>query len=307
MNHLSIDGLIAATYTPLNTDGSLNLDVIGKYVDHLIESGVTGLFVCGTTGEGMSLTAQERRDAAAAYVEVAGNRCPVIIQVGHNSLQQAAELAEHAQSIGAAAISATCPSYFKTNAADVLVQCMNQVAERAAETPFYYYHIPGMTGSHVDMTRFLELGRTAIPNLRGIKFSWPVLHEFRRCLTFDPERYDMFWGVDEMLLGALAFGARAAVGSTYNVLAPVFCRMIECFERGDLAAARQWQDRAIQFVHTTAPFSFHPAMKQILGMLGIEMGPCRLPLPGLSAEGADDLRRQLDKIEFFEWCSPSRI
>jgi N-acetylneuraminate lyase len=115
----------------------------------------------------------------------------------------------------------------------------------------------------------------------------------------------MFWGVDEMLLGALAFGARAAVGSTYNVLAPIFCRLIECFNQGDLAAARQWQDRAIQFVHTVAPFSFHPAMKEILGMLGIEMGPCRLPLPGLSTEGADDLRRQLDKIEFFEWCSVS--
>ncbi len=303
MDNHSITGLIAATYTPFDADGLLNLDVIGKYVDRLLESGVAGLFACGTTGEGMSLTSQERREVSAAFVETADGRCPVIIQVGHNSLHEAAELAEHAQSIGAAGISATCPSYFKTNDADVLVPCMAQVAERAAGIPFYYYHIPGITGAYVDMIQFLRLGRETIPNLRGVKFSHPALHEFRQCLTFDSARYEAFWGVDEMLLGAWAFGARAAVGSTYNVIAPAFCHMIECFERGDLAAARQWQDRAIEFVHTVAAYPFHPAMKEILGMLGVDMGPCRLPLPKLNPADADALRQQLEKTGFREWCS----
>lgn len=296
-----IQGLIAATYTPLNSDGSINLDVIEGYVDQLLESGVTGLFVCGTTGEGMSLTTDERKALSAEFVKVSMGRCPVIVHVGHNSLFEAANLAAHAQSIGANATSATCPSYFKVDTAPALADCMQQVAASAAGIPFYYYHIPPLTGSTVDMRAFLDAAGDKIANLAGIKFSSPLLHQFRDLQQYNPERYQVFWGVDEMLLGALTFGATGAVGSTYNVIAPVYVKLKECLDAGDLDGARQWQDRAVQFVRTVAQVPFHPAMKEILGMQGNLFGPCRLPLPELTLEELERLHGGLNEIGFFEW------
>ena len=297
----SIDGLIVATYTPLNADGSINLDAIEGYVDQLIESGVDGLFVCGTTGEGMSLATDEREAVAAMFVKAALKRCPVIVHVGHNSLFEAGQLAKHAQAVGADATSATCPSYFKVDSANGLTESMQVVAAQAPDIPFYYYHIPPLTGSTVDMRQFLDAAADQIPNLGGIKFSSPFLHQFRELLQYDKNRFHVFWGVDEMLLGALIYGATAAVGSTYNVMAPVYRKMMECVRAGDMAAALRWQDRVVSFVGTTTRFPFHPAMKEILAMLGNDLGPCRLPLPKLDLEQIEQLRSGLNEIKFFDW------
>src|SRR5690554_2274667 len=107
-----IGGLIAATFTPMKEDGSINLEPIGPIVDQLIEDGVEGLYVCGSTGEGPSLTTEERCRVAAAYTEAAAGRIPVIVQVGHTSLEDARHLAAHARRIGADAISAVAPYYY---------------------------------------------------------------------------------------------------------------------------------------------------------------------------------------------------
>ena len=97
-----LDGLVAATYTPLDDDGAVNATVVGPMVEHLLQSGINGLYVCGSTGEGMSLSSDERKIVAEAYVQAADGRVPVIVQVGHNSLAEARQLAEHAQAVAIA-------------------------------------------------------------------------------------------------------------------------------------------------------------------------------------------------------------
>ena len=87
-----LEGLIAATYTPLNQDGTLNLSQIGPMVNHLRGQRIAGLYVCGSTGEGISLSGLERRKVAESYVQESGE-LPVVVQVGHNSLREACELA----------------------------------------------------------------------------------------------------------------------------------------------------------------------------------------------------------------------
>ena len=96
-----LNGLIAATVTPLDSTGIVELTAIKPMIDRLIESGVTGLYVCGSTGEGMSLTCQERKNVVEASVDATGGRVPVIVQVGHNSFTDACDLAKHAMSAGA--------------------------------------------------------------------------------------------------------------------------------------------------------------------------------------------------------------
>ncbi len=301
MKTQKLNGLIAATYTPLDDNGDLNPALFGPMLEHLIERGIDGLYVCGSTGEGMSLSSDERKSAAEACVQAVDGRVPVIIQVGHNSLSEARQLAVHAQQIGADMISATCPSYFKVSDVDSLIDCMAEVAGGAPDLPFYYYHIPALTGSAVDVVEFLRWGGNRIPNLAGLKYTDTKLHEFQQCLELENGRFDVVWGCDEMLLGALATGARAAIGSTYNIAAPLYRRIITTFYAGDVEESRRLQSLSVNMIRTLAHFPFHAAMKAVLGMVGFDVGGCRLPQGRLSEENISQLRRNLDSIGFFEW------
>lgn len=296
-------GLVAATYTPLQDDGKVNANPVGPIVEHLLKSGINGLYVCGSTGEGMSLSSAERKSVAEAYVQAAQGRVPVIVQVGHNSLAEARQLAAHAQEIGADMISATCPSYFKVDTVAGLTQCMAKVASGAPDLPFYYYHIPALTGSALDVVEFLKWAGDRIPNLAGLKYTDTKLYEFQQCLELDDGRFDVVWGCDEMLLGALATGSHGAIGSTYNIAAPLYQRITAAFGDGNLKEARRLQSLSVTMIRTLNRFPFHPAMKAVLYMQGFSVGDCRLPQGRLSDSDANALRAELDAIGFFEWSN----
>ena len=232
-----LTGLVAATFTPMHSDGSLNLGFVPSIVDYLVDHKISALYVCGSTGEGPSLSTEERETTAAAYVSAVAGRIPVLVQVGHASLTEARRLAAHAKQIGAAAISATSPYYFKPDSVEVLVSCLAEITEAAPEMPFYYYHIPRLTGIELNMLDLLRIASTRLPTLVGIKYSGPKFDEYLQCIEFDGGRFDVPFGCDDMLLSGLTAGARAAVGSTYNFLAPVNYRMIDAFGRGDVSEA----------------------------------------------------------------------
>ncbi|HLA85272.1 MAG TPA: dihydrodipicolinate synthase family protein [Thermoguttaceae bacterium] len=302
MSHRRLTGLIAAVYTPFDREGRLNLTPIAGMVRRLTEEGVGGIYVCGTTGEGSSLSTDERQDVAQAYWDAAEDRIPVVIQVGHNCLADSCRLAEHAQRLGVHAISANAPSYFRCADLDTLVASMATIAGAAPELPFYYYHIPSMNGTVVDMVKFLERGSRQIPNLVGLKFTQPDLATYQACVELHDGRFDVLWGCDEMLLGALATGARGAVGSTYNIAAPLYRRIMEAFEAGDGKLARRLQGRSVAMVRLIARYPFHYAMKEILKMLGHDFGECRLPQKRLRPEDIDSLRGELEQAGFFDWA-----
>jgi N-acetylneuraminate lyase len=301
-----LTGLIAATCTPLHEDGSLNLECVPAMVDFLERAGVAGLYICGSTGEGVSLTSDERRAVAEAYVEAARGRLKTIVQVAHNSLAEARHLAAHAQQIGADVVSATAPSYFKVSSIEGLADCVAQIASGAPEKPFYYYHIPALTGVALDMVDLLPVAAERTPNLVGMKYTAPTVHEFQACLELAGGRFDMLWGCDEMLLSALAVGARGAVGSTYNIAAPLYCRLIEAFDGGDIEEARRCQFLSVHMIRIMKRYPFHAALRAILKMLGLDCGPCRLPLPGIEAGQVTHLESELKALGFFDWSQPKR-
>ncbi|MAI71914.1 MAG: N-acetylneuraminate lyase [Rhodopirellula sp.] len=302
MSETPLNGLIAATVTPLDIEGAVDLTVIKPMIDRLIESGVTGIYVCGSTGEGMSLTCQERKSVVEASVTATNGRVPVIVQVGHNSITDACDLAKHAVDVGANVVSATCPSYFKVGDTETLLKCMGQIANAAPEIPFYYYHIPALTGSQIDVVDFLERGGERIPNLAGLKYTNTLIHEFQACQNTASRNFDVVWGCDEMLLAAVASGATAAIGSTYNIAAPLYCRVMKAIEAGDWHTARQLQYHSVAMVNVMKSFPFHGALKAIMTMLGMPVGSCRLPLNDLTENQTVGLRSGLNEIGFFDWC-----
>ncbi|GGG87177.1 N-acetylneuraminate lyase [Parapedobacter pyrenivorans] len=297
---VKINGLIAATFATFHADGSLNLGGIPPLVEKLIEDGLKGVFICGTNGEGPNLTVEERMAVAEAYVATAKGRLFVFVHVGHTSIAECRKLAAHAEKIGADAISAVAAFYFKpTNVAN-LVDSMVQIATAAPKTPFYYYHIPALTGVGMDMVEFLRIGEEKIANLAGIKYTAATIHEYQACLNFKGGKFDVLFGYDELLLPALAVGAKGAVGSTYNFAAPLYLRVMELFEAGHLHEAQQLQLLLVSMIREMVKFSPIPAQKAIMEMIGMDLGPSRLPLMSLSQHDKELLQTRLEAIGFFD-------
>lgn len=298
-----LTGLIAAPFTAFHADGSLNLPLIEKQTASLIANGVAGAFVCGTTGEGASLTTAERMQAAERWQSAAGEALRIIVHVGHASLAECRALAAHAQKIGAAGVGCLAPFFFKPSSVEDLVLYCAEVAAAAPELPFYFYHIPSMTGVNFPAAEFLRAAANRIPNLAGIKFTFENLMDYADCVRFEGGRYDILFGRDEILLAGLSLGARGAIGSTYNFAAPVYHRIIAAFEKGDIATAQTEQARANAMISAFLRFGGLPAGKAIMKMIGIDCGPVRLPLRTLTAVSEAKLREELERAGFFEFCS----
>ena len=247
------------------------------------------------------LTDDERRAVAAEYVRLAKGRFRTVVQVGHNSMRVSGELAAHAESLGVDAVSATPPGYFKPGDETGLVEAMREIVEAAPATPFYYYHIPFLSGVVIDPMRFTNIALDRLPTFVGIKYSdaatlynLPLLKRVAPGLEF-------LAGSDEAYLQSIAQGYKAAVGSTYNYAAPIYHRVREAFEAGRFDEAREWQGRAMRMIEAIFSTCGRAGLKAMMGMVGVECGPARRPVEPATREQVAKLRSELTAMGWFEW------
>ncbi len=308
MKRLNLSGLITATHTPFRADGSLGLEAVEHQAGHLLDTGIAVAFIGGSTGESQSLCVEERRQLTQRWMDVTrGAKLDVIVHVGANCLEDAAALARQAQELGARAIAAFSPSYFKPATIEVLVDCCAQIASAAPDTPFYFYDIPSLTGVRLSMPQFLHQAGERIPSLAGIKYTNPDLVALQECLRVGEDSLDVFWGNDECLLAALALGVKGAVGSTYNYAAPVAHEIVKAFADGELETARVAQFRIVELVRILAGYGYMGASKVVMQLLGVDVGPVRLPLQNLTAEQKTRLRSQLEELGYFDWIAQPQL
>ncbi|NDH06086.1 N-acetylneuraminate lyase, partial [bacterium] len=209
--------------------------------------------------------------------------------------EDARALSRQGQELGALAISALTPSYFKPRNVDALVDCCSFIASAAPQTPFYYYDIPTMTGVNLPMPEFLERAGKSIPNLKGLKFTNVDFMSFQLCGQMEGGRFEILWGVDEMLLPALSVGAHGAVGSTYNFAAPIYHRIMDAFKKFDFETARKEQLRSIRLVNILVKRGYMASAKAMMGMLGVDVGSPRLPNGSLKQDEFASLKSDLEK------------
>ncbi|NWK54756.1 dihydrodipicolinate synthase family protein [Verrucomicrobiaceae bacterium N1E253] len=297
-------GIVPAAYTPMNADYSVNYDAIESMAAYLKGAGTSQIFICGSTGEGCNLTTDERKRVAEAYVKHYDG--DVIVHVGHNSLADSADLAAHAQAIGAAAVSAICPTYFPMNSTEILCQSMQQIAAACPELPFYYYHIPALTSAGANLLDFLEMADTAIPNLRGVKFTNEQIHVFLACRKAVGGKYDIAFGYDEMMIAGWSAGADAYVGSTFNFMTPLYAKLVEAAKAGDMDEARRLQhlsEEAIRVLNQVG--AFHPLVKTVISRLGVPCGPARLPMGPVTQAQADELWEKFQDLGLAPYLNPA--
>lgn len=301
-----LQGLVAATITPMTENGEINFPVIGQYVDYLVkEQGVKNIFVNGTTGEGLSLSISERRQVAEEWVRQGRNKLDqVVIHVGALNLKESQELAQHAAEIGADGIAVIAPFFFKSQNKDALISFLREVAAAAPALPFYYYHIPSLTGVKIRAEELLDGIQDKIPSFQGLKFSDTDLLDFGQCVDQNHQRqFALLFGVDEQLLSALVLGATGAVGSTYNYLGKKTNQMLEAFEQKDLASALSYQFRIQRFINYVIKLGFGVSQTKAIMTLvsGIPMGPPRLPLQKATQEFTANAEAKLKSLNFLSF------
>ncbi|XP_041861853.1 N-acetylneuraminate lyase [Melanotaenia boesemani] len=300
VNNGKLKGLVAATFSPFTPDGEINLPMIGQYIDYLIEKqGVKNIFVNGTTGESVSLTVAERKCLTEEWcLKAKGKMNQVIVHVGCLSLKDSQELARHAVKVGADGIAVISPSFFKPKTADALRAYLREVASVAPTLPFYYYHLPAVTGVNVQVRDVIEGIEKLIPSFGGVKFSGSDLMDFGQCISYSQPQWSVLYGIDEQLLAGLAMGANGAVGSTYNYLGCHVNELISAFEKGNHDQARAIQFKMQELLSYAMKTGFDVGVnKQLMtDVSGLSLGPPRLPVMQCPSDHAQLLKKKYHSI-----------
>jgi len=297
-----LTGLIAATPTPTTVTGELALDVIEPLAEHLVGDGVSGVFVGGTSGECHSFSCQERMDVAARWADVIrGTEFKLIVHVGANALPEAQAMATHAEEIGADAVASMSPFFFKPETVEALLSVLQKIGQAAPRTPLYYYDIPSMTGVTLPMVELLQKGRQQIPTLRGLKYTNVDFLQLQRCIQMEDGYFDILFGHDPVLAGGWTYGVRGAIGTTYNFMAPLYHQLLEAFHRHDNLEVQRLQFASCEITADLFQLGFLPSLRILMKIIGVDVGPPRLPLLPLSEEKTRQLEEILEQRNFQQW------
>lgn len=190
-------GLCAAPFTPFTESRALDLPSIAAHVEELLAQGVLYAFVAGTTGEGVTMSVEERKAVLEAWIAASAGRLTIIAHVGSESIADVTALAAHAQAAGAAACAAHTPSFNKPFGLDGVVEFLARISAAAPKLPLYYYNIAVKTNVNIRCDKLLaaiDAEPSRVPTFRGVKFTDFDLHIFANCLAYKGGKYDILSG-----------------------------------------------------------------------------------------------------------------
>ncbi|MBX3014236.1 MAG: dihydrodipicolinate synthase family protein [Caldilineaceae bacterium] len=286
-------GAWPALLTPFTADNQVNVPVLRRLVDYLIGKGSGGLYVCGSTGEGVYMTVAERQQTLEAVIEQVNGRVPVIAHVGAVALPDATALASHAQVAGADAIASIIPPLY-TNVPST-VGYFTALGAAAPETPLLTYIFGGPTDA-VALMRALM----GIPTLAGSKYTGPNMFEFRRIVELGNREWTVFSGMDEQCAFAAMVGASGNIGSTLNFMQGLYSQMQAAIQQGDLTRGVELQLAANKLTGAMIDVGFMSALKAVMTRLDFDCGAPRLPNRSLPADQQAALFAKLDELQFDE-------
>ncbi len=286
-------GAWPALVTPFSQNDEVNIPVLRRLVDYLLGKGIGGLYVCGSTGEGIYMTTAERKQVLEATIEQVNGRVPVIAHVGAVALPDATALARHAQEAGADAIASIIPPLY--NNTPSVINYFTALGAAAPETPLLTY----IFGGPVDAVALMQAMST-IPTLAGSKYTGPNMFEFRRIVELGKGEWTVFSGMDEQCLFGAMFGASGNIGSTLNYIPGPYREIHAAVAGGDHAKGTDLQLRANRITELMMQVGFMGALKAVMAHLDFDCGSTRLPNAMLPKEQWQPLFDQLTQAGFDE-------
>ena len=271
-------GVSPAVATPLLADGvTVNTAVLPQLINFLLDAGSVGLFVGGTTGEGVLLTEAERMRLHETVVTATNGRAPVLLHTGTNQLASTVALSRHAAEIGADAIAVVTPFFYGMHD-DGLADYYKTIAAAVPTLPLLLYDIPQLAVNSISPALLARLGRE-IPSLAGIKSSRPDAQIVRQLIDATAERLVFLAGNESAALGLLALGADGLISGLSTAVPEPYVALTRAFFQGDMAKAQKQQRHINQLLAQLPNGARIGAIKQILTGRGIEMGTAVPPRP----------------------------
>jgi len=284
---VNLCGILPALVTPLNSDHSLNVTSLEKLLERVYNAGVDGVYLCGSTGEGLVLPAEMRRD----IVDIAMRNSPrgkqVIVHVGAWSFAETQTLARHAEGAGAAAISSLPPAGASF---PELVEHYRGLAE-STSLPLLAYYFPVAGAGTLTHDQLREI--CAIRGVAGLKFTDYDLYVMSQLVW---EGSILFNGRDEVLAAGLLMGAHGGIGSIYNLVPEWFVELYRHARAGRWTEARAIQGHINDLLTRLLRFPFLPALKRAMDWEGIPCGAALRPRVGLTPDQESDLRKALERV-----------
>ncbi|KAJ8714179.1 hypothetical protein PYW08_007799 [Mythimna loreyi] len=291
-----VSGVLAPVFTPFMESGSVDLSVIPIYMAYLDKHQVNGILVGGTTGEGMSLSVEERKSLLEAWMTAARPfGAKVIVQVGGAPLPDVLELAKHAEKLGADGMMTLPELYYKPKTVEQLVCYLQSVSEAAPNLPLIYYHFPMMTGVDVNMRQLFSEASTNLPNLKGAKADLGIADQVADLLAEDQKIFI----ANHHIAPSVLMGHDSSIATVANLFPDLVHNIVQTVKDGDVPKARVMQHRLNQLVDAIASQGdFVPAMKATMELVtGIRLGPTRHPLAPLNIVQRKSLRDTLISLD----------
>lgn len=282
-------GIYPALPTPMHGDGSVDLPTLKRLVDFVIDQGVDGLYVGGSTAESLLLTEDERRAIAETALAHAAGRVKVIVHTGAGGTDGALRLSKHARANGADAISSIPPIYFKYTTDEVIAYYLELIDK--SEMPLVVYNIPAFTG--INMTQGASAELFKHPRVVALKHTNTNMYELERVLAHNPSLVALN-GYDEAFLSGLSMGAHGMIGSTVNFMARKFIALRDAFTAGRNDEALRLQREANAIIETLVEVGVFNAVKYALTLRGVDCGACRGPFRPLTDDGKARVRAVLE-------------
>jgi len=288
-------GILPALVTPFTEDSKqVNEEALRNLVSHCIELGVSGVVPCGTTGEFVNLTVEEKKKVIDVVVDEANGKVKVVAGTGASGTDQALEMTKHAKDAGADAALIVTPYYLKPTDRGIY-EHYDTIASQV-DLPIILYNIPQVTGLSLPWQMVEDLAQ--IPNIVGVKDSSGQLSFILAVLEKVRAKINVLCGHDEVVIAALAAGCSGAILASANVIPDVWLQVYNAIQKGNLQKARELQYRVQKIARIIAK-SGPVGTKEALNMMGMKMGPVRLPLSvggELTYEEREELRLDLEKI-----------
>ena len=284
-------GIFTALLTPFKEDYSINEASLKKLVEFNLEKGINGFYVGGSTGEGMVMTTEERKEVFRIVKEAAGDKVPMIAHCGAISTDAAIDMAKTAESLGYDAVSAVAPFYYSFPAPAIKQYYTDIVS--SVNIPMVIYNFPGGNGFTFTPDYAAEMFQDK--RFVGIKHTSANLFDLQQ-FKKKIEGVTVFNGFDEMCLGGLSMGADGAIGSTYNFMGDKFLKIYDEFHNGSIKKAQEIQDEANVIITEMIKYGVFQCEKAVLTHMGIDMGPCRRPFLPISKEGWESMKKVAENL-----------
>jgi len=282
--------ILPALITPLTASGELDEKSLEHLIDHLYRSGMGGLYVTGSTGEGIYLDPAIRRRVTEIAVAHSRGHGQVLVHVGAIAAMQAFDLAKHAAQVGADGVSSIPPFVGKYSPEETLDYYRTLCA--ATTLPVVGYYIPSLTGTAFPINQVLDLLK--LDTMVGIKYTHTDLYVLERVMSHAGREKIVYFGVDEMLCHGVACGAHGGIGTTYNFMPKLILEVATLCAEGRWDEARKVQKKVNEIIEILLSFHGMAATKQILVWQGhIAAAKCAPPRAMLSAEQQEELRARL--------------